>query len=139
MVAHRTPEAIAQMQKVLERDPSSGPAHFYLSQVYASTGRYAEAVSELQRTGSHPIAGSWSGDAQGYLKLMLDPRSTAAPTQVAEVYALMGDRNKAFEYLEKAYAEQDAELMACIRFPAFDLLHSDPRYAEFMRRLGLPE
>jgi hypothetical protein len=54
-------------------------------------------------------------------------------------YALAGDRNKAFEYLEKAYAEQDSELMACIRFPAFDLLHSDPRYADFTRRLGLPE
>jgi hypothetical protein len=55
------------------------------------------------------------------------------------IYALQGDRNKAFEYLEKAYAEQDAELMACIRFPAFDVLHSDPRYAEFMRKVGLPD
>jgi eukaryotic-like serine/threonine-protein kinase len=138
-VAHRTPEAIAQMQKVLERDPSFGPAHYYLSQIYASTGRYVDAVSELQKIGPTPIPGSWSGDAQGYLRLMLDRRTTGAPTEVAEVYALMGDRNKAFEYLEKAYAEQDAELMACIRFPAFDVLKSDPRYGEFMRRLGLPE
>ena len=60
------------------------------------------------------------------------------PTNIAVSYALAGDRNEAFEYLEKAYAEQDSELMACIRFPAFDLLHSDPRYADFMRRLGLP-
>jgi eukaryotic-like serine/threonine-protein kinase len=139
-VAHRTPEAIAQMQKVLERDPKSGPAHYYLSQIYASTGRWVDAVSELQKTGSAPIPGSWRGDPQGYLKRMLDRRGGAtAPTEVAEVYALMGDRNKAFEYLEKAYAEQDAELMACIRFPAFDVLHSDPRYAEFMRKVGLPE
>jgi len=35
MVAHRYPEAIAQISKVLERDPSFSPAHFYLSQVYA--------------------------------------------------------------------------------------------------------
>jgi hypothetical protein len=54
-------------------------------------------------------------------------------------YALAGDRNKAFEYLEKAYSEQDSELGACIRFPAFDVLKSDPRWAPFMRRLGLPE
>src|SRR5882724_2873078 len=119
-VAHRTPEAIAQMQKVLERDPAFAPAHYYLSQVYASAGRYAEAVSEQQKIGPAPIPGSFSGDAQGYLKLMLDPRGGPAPTAIAVVYALQGDRNKAFEYLEKAYAEQDAELMACIRFPAFD-------------------
>jgi serine/threonine protein kinase/tetratricopeptide (TPR) repeat protein len=137
MVAHRTPEAIAQMQKVLERDPSFAPAHYYLSQIYASTGRYPEAVSEIQKIG--PVPGSWSRDARGYLKLMLDPGSPKAPTEVAEVYALMGERNKAFEYLEKAYAEEDVELMACIRFPAFDLLRSDPRFKDLMRRLGLPD
>jgi TolB-like protein/tetratricopeptide (TPR) repeat protein len=137
MVAHRYPEAIAQIQKVLERDPSFSPAHFYLSQVYASTGRYAQAVSELQKTNG--VTASASQDQQGYLKLMLDPRSTAPPTNVAVVYALAGDRNKAFEYLEKARAEQDSELMACIRFPVFDLLHSDPRYADLMRRLDLPQ
>ncbi len=139
MVARRTTEAIAQMQKVLERDPAFGPAHYYLSQIYASTGRYADAVSEVQKMGPTPIPGSWSGDAQGYLKLMLDRRITGNPTEIAEIYALMGDRNKAFEYLEKAYAEQDAELMACIRFPAFDVLHSDPRWAELLRKVGLPE
>jgi serine/threonine protein kinase/tetratricopeptide (TPR) repeat protein len=139
MVAHRYPEALAQMQKELEHDPSFGPAHYYLSQMYASTGQFADAVNEMQRLGPAPIPGSFSGDAQGYLKLAQDRRASSAPTLVAVIYALQGDRNKAFEYLEKAYAEQDAELMACIRFPAFDVLHSDPRWTEFMRRLGLPE
>jgi tetratricopeptide (TPR) repeat protein len=139
MVAHRYPEALAQMQKELEHDPSFVPAHYYLSQMYASTGQYADAVNEMQKLGPAPIPGSFSGDAQGYLKLAQDRRASSAPTLVAVIYALQGDRNKAFEYLEKAYAEQDAELMACIRFPAFDVLHSDPRYAEFMRKVGLPD
>ena len=47
MVARRYPEALAQFNKVLERDPSFMPGRFYLSQVYATTGRYADAVSEL--------------------------------------------------------------------------------------------
>ena len=139
MVAHRYPEAIAQMQKELEHDPSFAPAHYYMSQIYASTGRYADAVSELQNNSPAPITGSFSADAQGYLKLAQDPHARPAPTMIALIYALQGDRNKAFEYLEKAYSEQDSELMACIRFPAFDVLHSDPRYAEFMRKVGLPE
>ena len=139
MAAHRYPEAIAQIQKVLERDPTFSPASFYLSQVYASVGRYGEAVNELRKSALIKNNISSPADLQGYLKLMLDARSAAPPTNLAVVYALAGDRNKAFEYLEKAHAEQDSELMACIRFPAFDLLHSDTRYADFMRKLDLPQ
>jgi hypothetical protein len=50
-----------------------------------------------------------------------------------------GDRNKTFEYLDKALSNQDDELIFCIRYPAFDSIRSDPRYAELMRHLGLPE
>jgi len=139
MAAHRYPEAIAQIQKVLERDPTFSPASFYLSQVYASVGRYGEAVNELRKSALIKNNISSPADLQGYLKLMLDARSAVPPTNLAVVYALAGDRNKALEYLEKARAEQDSELMACIRFPAFDLLHSDTRYADFMRKLDLPQ
>jgi len=139
MVARRSPEAISQMQKLLERDPSFSPAHFYLSQIYVSNGRYAEAVSELRESAIGRVKGPASPDLEGYLKLMLIAGDTAPPTNTAVVYALAGDRNKAFEYLEKAYTEQDSELGACIRFPAFDVLKSDPRWAPYMRRLGLPE
>jgi eukaryotic-like serine/threonine-protein kinase len=141
MMAHRNPEAIAQINKVLERDPSFSPAHFYLSQVYLSTGRYADAVSELQKTAFARAAGpgSASPDLQGYIKLLLTPGIIGPPTNIAVAYALAGDRNKAFEYLEKAYTEQDSELMACIRFPAFDPLRSHARFKDLMRRLGLPD
>jgi eukaryotic-like serine/threonine-protein kinase len=137
MVAHRYPEAIAQISKVLERDPSFGPAHFYLSQVYASTGRYGEAMGELRKATN--IRGSGSPDVQGYIKVLLAPGSFGPPTNIAVSYALAGDRDKAFEYLEKAYAEQDSELMACIRFPALDPLRSDARFKDLMRRLKLPD
>jgi serine/threonine protein kinase/tetratricopeptide (TPR) repeat protein len=137
LVAHRYPEAIAQISKVLERDPSFEPAHFYLSQVYASTGRYADAVNELRKIGG--VTGSGSPDLQGYIRLMIAPGKLGPPTNIAVSYALAGDSNKALEYLEKAYAEQDSELMACIRFPAFDPLRSKARFKELMRRLGLPD
>jgi eukaryotic-like serine/threonine-protein kinase len=139
MVARRSPEAISHMQKLLERDPSFSPAHFYLSQIYVSNGRYAEAVSELRKTIFGRVKGTASTDLEGYLKLMLTAGDPAPPTNIAVTYALAGDGNKAFEYLEKAYTEQDSELGACIRFPAFDVLKSDPRWAAYMRRLGLPE
>ena len=142
MVAHRYPEAIAQFNQLLERDPSFLPGHYYFSQVYATVGRYADAITEMQKVSTlagSTITGSFSLDAQGYVKLMANPGITAAPSTIAFTYALAGDRNKAFEYLDKAYAEQDSEIMACIRFPAFDSLHSDPRWAAFMAKLGLPQ
>jgi hypothetical protein len=58
---------------------------------------------------------------------------------LASAYALVGDKDKAFEQLEKAYAEVDEELINNIRFPAFDSIRSDPRYADLMRRVGMPE
>jgi tetratricopeptide (TPR) repeat protein len=112
------------------------PGNFYLSQIYATVGRYPEAIRALQK-GSQ-AKGSWSPDPQGFIKLMLDPTLPSPPTNIAVAYALAGDRNKAVAYLEKAYAEQDSELVACIRFPALDSLHSDPRWADLMNRLNLP-
>ena len=49
MDAHRYPEALAQFQKTLERDPNFRPAHHKLAQLYAATGDFANAVSELQQ------------------------------------------------------------------------------------------
>ena len=58
---------------------------------------------------------------------------------IAVGFAVSGDRNKTFEYLDKALPNQDDELIFSMRSPAFDSTRSDPRYAELMRHLGLPE
>ncbi|HZR57128.1 MAG TPA: protein kinase [Terriglobales bacterium] len=140
MAAHRYPEALAQFQKTIGRDPDFKPAHYKLSQLYAGIGDFANAVSELQKY--FPIPGSWSPDAKGYRELALAGSAKQDwdwTTAIAAAYALSGDRNKAFEYLEKALAGEDIELIIGIRYPAFDSLRSDPRYANLMRRLGLPE
>jgi hypothetical protein len=52
---------------------------------------------------------------------------------------LAGDPNKAFEYLEKGFSGGDPDLILCLRYPAFDSMRSDARYADLMRRLGLPQ
>jgi Tfp pilus assembly protein PilF len=136
MMARHFPEAVAQINKVLERDPSFGPAHFYLAQVYATQGRFADSVSEIKKIGTDP--GSYSPDAQGFIKELLSPTHGPVPANLAVAYAAAGDRNKAFEYLERAYAEDDDELLAVIRWPCFDSLHSDPRWAELLKKIGLP-
>ena len=137
--AHRFPEALAAFQKVLQSDPNFPPAHHKLAQLYAAQGDFANAVSELQKFVSKP--GSWSPDAKGYNELAEAGFSgrTEASAWLALNASSTGDRNKAFQYLEKAYANQEIELILCIRYPTLDPIRSDPRYADLMRRMGLPE
>jgi Tfp pilus assembly protein PilF len=136
MDAHKYPEARVQFDQIFERDPSFGPALFYLSQMEATQGQWADAVSTLQKTATSRR--SWSPDAKGYAEFMDAAGNGTLPANAAVAYALAGNRDKAFEYLEKAYADQDDEITAVIRFPAFDDLKSDPRWATLMHNLGLP-
>jgi hypothetical protein len=52
---------------------------------------------------------------------------------------LAGDKDKAFNYLEKAYAEKSGFLLHLKEALAFDSLRADPRYADLLKRMGLPE
>jgi serine/threonine protein kinase/tetratricopeptide (TPR) repeat protein len=137
MEARRYPESIAQFQSVLARDPGFGPAHYKLSQLYATTGRFADAVNELQGAFPKPIP--VSSDAKGYLNLTSRLNGTDRSAAMAVASALAGDREQAFEYLEKACSDEDNELTIAIRYPALDSLRSDPRYTNLMQRLGLPQ
>ena len=139
-MAHRYDESLAQFQKALLADPGFRPAHYKLSLLYAAMGRFGEAVSELQKFVSTP--GSFSPDAKGYVALcraseLFDKNDWFSAIAVAYGYA--NDRENALAYLEKAYSLADEEILLSIRLPAFDFIRSDPRYAEVMRRMGLPE
>ena len=137
--ARRFPEAKAQFQKTIERDPSFGPAHFKFSHFYAATGDFANAVKELQT--SNPASGSFAPSAQGYTNLALAtyPIDHSDIDAVIIGYAMSGDRDHAFEYLNRAFEAGDSELSYVVRNPALDSLRSDPRYKDLMHRLNLPE
>ena len=139
MEARRLDDALAQLQKVLERDPNFAPAHYKLSQLYATMGRFADATNEV-RKGFPKAVGT--PDASGYQEMIatwLRPEDADTASAIALAYALSGQRDQAFQYLEKAYANEDSELYWVIRYPALDSLRSDPRYANLMRRLDLPQ
>ncbi|MGA7842596.1 MAG: protein kinase [Candidatus Acidiferrales bacterium] len=141
MDTHKYPESREQFDQIFERDPSFGPGLFYLSQMEATQGQFAEAVSTLQKAGPRGDAvamRSWSPNAKGYADFMDAISNGTMPANAAVAYALAGNRDKAFECLEKAYADRDDELTAVIRFPAFDQLKSDSRWAGLLHKLGLP-
>jgi eukaryotic-like serine/threonine-protein kinase len=138
MMAGRTAEAISQLRNLNEREPSFAPGYFYSSQVYDMDGRFADAIAEIKKGGQIP--GEFSPDAQGYAKLMIAfDKLHPSPSNAALALAVAGDREKTFEYLDKAFAADDTELDLCLRLPAFNSMRSDPRYKALMRKMDLPE
>jgi tetratricopeptide (TPR) repeat protein len=138
MDTHRYPEALAQFQKTIERDPMFKPAHHKLSELYAATGDFANAVNELKTFTTAP--GSWSGDAKGFRDLALSTLNQPEQTAWAALaLSVTGERSRALDYLEKALSNQEIEVVLCLRYRSFDPIRSDPRYKTLVARLGLPE
>ena len=67
------------------------------------------------------------------------PKATNTPYSIAGQYAAAGDKESAFAWLEKAYAAHQADLVSIKIEPVFDPLRSDPRFADLLRRVGLPQ
>ena len=72
------------------------------------------------------------------LRAMLD-RRYVAPTTFVSLYAALHDDERAFAWLDRAYAERDFLLVFARIEPMFDELRPDPRFAVLLQRLGLPQ
>ena len=110
------------------------------SQTSTPEGDYPDAIKELQKWSG--ISHSFSADATGYNRLVLALNAKEGKenfTATAVSYALVGNRDKTLEYLEKSYAEQRHSLFVTLRNPIMDRFRSDPRFQDLMRRLEIPE
>ena len=158
-----------QFQHTIKMDPSFPLAHEFLSTVMEYQGRYKEAIQEYQKSqllsGVDPAEAAKEaarrldafekGGEKGYwqhiLQQMLQDqqrgpstqlphREGEGPTEIAKLYAQLGDKDNAFHWLDRAYDEREGQILTLIKvFPSFNSLRSDPRYAELLRKLGLPE
>jgi TolB-like protein/Flp pilus assembly protein TadD len=145
-------EAIAQYKKTLEMDPSFLAAHFRLGQAYVQRGMYDEAISEFNK--SHPLLGddpetiaalghayAVSGnrkEALGILNnlLLLAIHRYVSPYDIAVMHLGLGEKDKALEWLQNAYADRSVWLIGLKVEPMLDDLRSDPRFNELLRRVG---
>jgi tetratricopeptide (TPR) repeat protein len=135
----------------MEMDPSFAMAHYQLGQALVQVHNYDEAIRELQQaielSGGNPLCTSQLGLVYGLsgrrneaLKILddLKNRSNHKPSYAADialVYTGLNERDQAFAWLEKAYVERfNPSILAR---PAFDMLRSDPRFQDLLRRLGL--
>ena len=141
----------------MEIDPTFANVHTHLSQAYTLLGKYdlgfeewvkadtlngdtedlaiAQAVSREYSKSGYPAA------MKRYVELQEEEskRIYVDPMLIAGNYAVIGEKDKAFNLLEKGYQEKSA-FMAYIKvFPWLDSLRSDPRFADLLRRMGLPQ
>jgi serine/threonine protein kinase/tetratricopeptide (TPR) repeat protein len=146
--------AIVRLRQTLELEPNFFLAHFYLGMTLARKGLLDPAIAEsrtamrLEPDDPNPImlygyACARAGRGQEALRALEDLRVLSARRfvsafAVAAVYVGLDDRDKAFEWLEKAYEERSGRLVYLGVERAFDPLRSDPRFQNLVRRMRLP-
>ncbi|MBZ5646055.1 MAG: protein kinase [Acidobacteriia bacterium] len=146
--AGRQEEAVAALRKALELDPERPYAHAVLGQVYLAQSHPQEALAEMEREpdlnwrlyglalANHALGRARESDAA--LAELTAKYDTTNAFQVAEVYAFRGEVDRAFEWLERAYAQRDGGLTWIKGDPLLKSLQRDPRYAAFLKKMRLP-
>lgn len=113
--------AIPEYQKAVEYSGNNSDSTASLAYAYARTGKRAEAEKILRDL------------------LEQSRTSYVSPYMIATIYAGLGDKDRAFEYLEKAYDERSADLSYFVKADLrMDTLRSDPRFQELAKHVGLP-
>jgi len=150
---HDYPALIGASQRALLLDPNDWSAHYHLGVGYEGTGRLGEAISEYKK------AVEISGDSQSLVALAhayasvgkkaeaqkilhdLERKAThnsASPYTMATIYAGLGETDKAFAFLEEAYAKKSMSLPAWLESDlTLDGLRPDPRFQSLLNRMGL--
>jgi TolB-like protein/DNA-binding winged helix-turn-helix (wHTH) protein/Flp pilus assembly protein TadD len=154
--------ALQQYRHVIEMDPNDGRSRLELSGVLAGLGKYEESIDQFEKgqilTGTkldtairnaaalrHAFQRNGAkGYEKEYSALVLqginEPNQQLGNVDIAAVYAVQGNKDKAFAWLEKAYQAREGIPLSMINSePTFQSLHGDPRYSDLLRRLGLPE
>ena len=155
VLARRYDLARERAEELLEVAPNWVWTHFEMAQVYEQQGKPEEAAQESLKAdelfGTDPKklaqlreAMAKSG-AQGYWKRTLENYRESAklhyvqPLLVAEACARVGDKECAFQWLEKGFQERDGLMINLKVEPVFDGLHGDPRFTDLVRRIGIPQ
>jgi len=153
--ARQYDQAIEQYRKTLDLDSSFVRAHIQLGQVYGQKGQYEEAISELKKAISLNSEDNYAIQLLGYMYAISRRTSEAykaleelkerakrthvLPYDIAVIYVGLGEKDRAFEWLEKSFAERDEGLLYLRVDPVLDSLRSDPRFADLLRRVGFPQ
>ncbi len=145
--------AIEQLRKTLELSPDFPWAHRELGSIYEKQGKFEEAIAEFQKTrtlvGDSPFgleslghayasAGRKSEAVKALNELVsMSKQGHWLSCQIAFVYAGLADKERALEWLQKAYDERNSELIYLKMEPLWVNLRSDLRFNEILKKINL--
>jgi adenylate cyclase len=151
-MSRRYDESMAQHKKTIELDPGFARAHRTLAEVYRVKGDYANAVEERARffdligqpQNATLIRATFArGGWLGFLRLVTAENSPLKDSNnnwvVAKAYLDLGQKDKAFAELNKAYENRLSSLCWLKVEPQLDSLRSDPRYQQLLQKMGFPQ
>ena len=145
----RFAEARAEFPRVVELNPAAPWAHAGLGLSYLLENKFEEAATAAQAE-----AGEWARllivscarwgqkrvtESDAALAQLTANESETAAYQIAEVYAYRGDKDRAFEWLERARRQRDPGLASLRKDPLLPNLHDDPRWNAFLHTMGLAD
>jgi len=152
--ARRYDEAVEQLRKTLEMDPNFAVAHDWLGQVYEQMGQDESAIAEHQKAirasgGSSQVVAALghtyaaAGKRNEALRILADlnerrKMAYVSPYDIAVIHVAFGEKDQAFEWLEKAYQERASPIVVLKVDPRLDPLRSDPRFQDLLRRMNFP-
>jgi serine/threonine-protein kinase len=141
--------AIDESLRILELEPENSRAYYELAAAYTLNGQHEQGLAAIRRSielnpeylyGPPGLAWVYARAGQRDEALaVLEQVEERGPMlkEIAIVYGELGDLDRAFEYLDRAYAEDPGSLTYMRADPTADSLKDDPRFAELMRKLGL--
>ena len=152
--AGRFDDAVRRLEQTLELDPNFSLAYAMLGFSYLGKGMPDRAVTQLEKAralaGTRPDVVALhahmlarAGRRREALQALddlhsLDKSRGPSPFLVAMVYVGLGDKDRAFEWLDKAVEARNWQLPLLKANPTFDVLRSDPRFPTLLARLNLP-
>jgi len=151
--AGRYDEAIQYFQRGLELDPNFAWSYLWIGQAELENGKTDDALKNIQKAIALSEGNVRIAATLGYAYAKVGNRAEAeriinqlqakskesyiSPYFIAVVYSGLDEKDAAFEWLEKACDERHPYLTLMAVEPVFNNLHSDPRFQELKRRVGL--
>ena len=142
-------EAQREFARVVELSPTAPWAHAGLGISFLLEGKFEEAAVSAHDDGAEwarlyiTAMARWSQkripEADAALAALIQSYADTAACQIGEAYAYRGEKDHAFEWLERARRQRDSGLMSLRSEPFYENLHGDPRWNAFLRTMGLAD
>lgn len=152
--AGRFDEAIEKAREANDLDPDFQLTHYFLGEVFLAKQMYPEALAEFQKGLEVDSTDEWQLVGLGCVYALTHDRANAErivrrllkdsrepsdmAMEIASIYSAMGKKEQAFSWLYKASENREGGLMFLNSPLYFGELRSDPRFAELVRKVGLP-